>query len=111
MAQVTSLRAALNKICEWISSYLAGMPQHYQLVIDLEGSISCCRTLMQSVEEQMESLSRTQDNNLDLGSRVKIVFETKAGKDFQKFIQRQASALTLLLTACNWYNTPTPLLM
>ena len=103
VAQLTSLRAALNKISEWISSDLADVPQHHQLVLDLEDSVTCCRTLMKSMDSQISKLDWTTDDTLNLGSRIKFIFENKASKDFQKFIKRQTNALTLLLTACNWY--------
>ncbi|MCJ1380348.1 hypothetical protein MMC17_003451 [Xylographa soralifera] len=101
MAQLTCLRAALNKISEWVSSDLADVPQHHQLVLDLEDSVTCCRMLVKSMDGQISELDRTADNTLDVGSRIKVVFEDKAGRDFQKFIKRQTSALALLLTACN----------
>ena len=103
MSQLTALRAALRKIAEWISSDLADVPQHHQLVMDLEDSLSCCRMLIKSMDEQLFSLD-WHDSALDLGSKIRLVFDSKVSKDFQKFIQRQTSALTLLLTACNWYD-------
>ena len=102
MAQLTSMKAALNKISEWISSDLADVPQHHQLVLDLQDSVTCCTALVKSMDGQISKLDWTTDNTLDLSSRIKLVFENKASKDFQKFIKRQTSALTLLLTACNW---------
>lgn len=42
----------------------------------------------------------------DLGSKIRVVFEDKASKDFQIFIERQTNALTLLLVACNWFVLP-----
>ncbi|MCJ1414340.1 hypothetical protein MMC32_000666 [Xylographa parallela] len=101
MAQLTSMKAALNKISEWISSDLADVPQHHQLVLDLQDSVTCCTALVKSMDGQISKLDWTTDNTLDLSSRIKLVFENKASKDFQKFIKRQTSALTLLLTACN----------
>lgn len=104
MSQLTALRAALNKIAEWVSSDLAGVPQHHQLVMDLEDSVTCCRVLMKSVNEQLIGLD-WDDGTLDLGSKIRVVFNSKASNDFQTFIQRQTSALTLLLMACVWYDT------
>ena len=103
MSQLTALRAALNKIAEWVSSDLAGVPQHHQLVMDLGNSISCCRALMESMNEHLLGLD-WDDGSLDLGSKIRVVFDSKASNDFQTFIQRQTSALTLLLTACVWYD-------
>jgi hypothetical protein len=44
-------------------------------------------------------------NTIDLKSKIQPVFKNRAKKDFQKFVKRQASALTLLLKACNWYGS------
>ena len=103
VSQLTSLKAALNKISEWMDSDLANIPQHHQLVIDLESSILCCRVLITSMDSQILKLRRNADSNLDMGSKIRVVFASKESQDFQKFIERQTSALTLLLVACNWY--------
>jgi hypothetical protein len=100
--QLLSLRAALNKITEWISSDLAGDPQHHQLVIDLEESITCCKMLMESINTHLSKLNWKAENTLNSASKIRVVFEDKANNDFQTFIQMQTSALILLLTACNW---------
>ena len=105
MSQLTSLRAALNKISEWISSDLANIPQHHQLIIDLEDSITCCRILVRDMDDQISKANRNGDAE-GLDNKIRVVWEDKASKNFQKFIQRQTSALTLLLTACNWYILP-----
>ena len=103
ISQLTSLRAALNKISEWISSDLADIPQHHQLVMDLEDSVTCCWTLIKLMDNQVSKLNWTVEDDLDIGSRLKVVLEDKASKEFQRFIKRQTSALVLLLTACNWW--------
>lgn len=102
ISQLNALKAALNKIGEWISEDLADIPQHHQLVIDLEDSITCCELLMKPMITQIEKLDFGANGSLDSGSKIKVMLEDKAGKDFQQFIQNQISALTLLLTACNW---------
>jgi hypothetical protein len=76
------VKAALNKVGEWINSDLAEMPQHHQLVIDLEDSITCCRMLISSMDKQISKLDWNTENKLDIGSRIKVVFEDKATRDF-----------------------------
>ena len=100
MSQLSSLRAALNKIAEWIASDLADVPQHHLLVIDLESAITCCQILIHAMDDQISRLTFDEDESLDVESRVRVVFSTKL-KDFHGSIQGQVSALTLLLTACN----------
>lgn len=103
ISQLGSLKAALNKISEWISSDLDGNPQHHQLIIDLEDSITCCKMLIKSMDARLSKTGWNSENKLDIGSRIRILFEDKAINNFQMFIDRQTSALQLLLTACNWY--------
>ena len=103
ITQLTSLKAALSKISEWIASELVDAPQHHQLIIDLEEAIVCCRILVQSVDEEIEQLEKDDEGSLDVHSRIQVMLKTQKFEDFQTFIQRQISALGLLLTACNWY--------
>ena len=103
ITQLNSLKAALEKISEWISSDLIDVPQHHQLVIDLEEAIVCCRVLVHSVDDQLQKLKHNEQGSFDMPSKIQVVFKTNDFKDFQNFIQRQISALNLLLTACNWY--------
>ncbi|OCL04708.1 hypothetical protein AOQ84DRAFT_380310 [Glonium stellatum] len=56
------------------------------------------------MDMEVTALHRTTDNNLDVQSKIKVVFKGKANEHLQKVIERQVSALTLLLTACNCLN-------
>ena len=106
VTQLVALKAALSKISEWISSDLAYQPHHYQLVIDFGESIGCCKRLVKSMDDQLAKLAWDEDNRLDVESRLRVVIGDKATQDFQKYMQRQTSALTLLLVACNRYGSP-----
>jgi len=103
ISQLNSLKAALDEISEWIYSDLSELPQYHQLILDLEDSVTCCRMLTESMDAQVSKLDWNAENSLDLGSKIRVVFENKVSKDFQRFIKRQTSALTLLLTAFHWY--------
>ena len=102
ITQLVALKAALAKISEWITSDLSDQPHHYQLVMDLGESIACCKMLVKSMDDQLAKLQCGVDNRLDVESRLRIVFENRVCEDFQKYVQRQTNALTLLLAACNW---------
>jgi hypothetical protein len=99
-AQLTALKAALTKIKEWTDNEF-GDP-HHQLVMDLDVSMSCCRMLIGKIDLLLSKLHHTGDETLDFSSKVKLVFGNKNIDDVQKLIEQQTSALTLLLTACNW---------
>ena len=99
-AQLTALKAALTKIKEWTDNELSDA--HHQLVMDLDVSMSCCRMLIGKINTLLSKLYQTADETLDFSSKVKLVFGSKNIDDVQKLIEQQTSALTLLLTACNW---------
>lgn len=98
-AQLTALTAGLTKIKEWMDNELGDL--HHQLVMDLEVSMSCCRTLIGKIDVLLSELHQTADETLDFSSKVKLVFGSKNIDDVQKLIEQQTSALTMLLTACN----------
>lgn len=99
VSQLSALKAALTKIKEWTDTNPA--EQHHQLVMDLNGSISCCRMLICKVDTQLSELRQDTDETLDLASKVKFVIGNRGMDDLQKMIGHQVNALTLLLTACN----------
>ena len=105
IAQLNSLKAALNKISEWMESDLAQAPQHHQLVMDIEEAISSCHVLVLVMDGHIDGLKRKDDGSPTLLSEIQVVFRTTAFKDVQIFLDRQTIALNLLLTACNWYTS------
>jgi|SRR5205814_161637 hypothetical protein len=111
IAQLTALRAALSKIQEWIDQSADDAEgttgQHHQLAMDMDLSVNCVRMMIEKMDAESEGLKRCADEDgndrLDLGSKIKVVFGGKgSGTEWQKMIERQVSALTLLLTASTW---------
>jgi hypothetical protein len=100
ITQLAALKAALNKIQEWVESDFA--EQHHQLAMDLDLSMNCCRMLIEKMDSHVSELRWAVKGNLDIGSRLKVMFGSMASENLNKVIERQISALTLLLTACNW---------
>lgn len=100
VTQLTALRAALTKIKEWSDS--ESSESEYQLTMDLDVALSCCGLLISKLDTFLQDLDQTTDQPLDFRGKVKFVFGTRDLEDVQKMIGRQVSALTLLLTACNW---------
>jgi len=100
IAQLTALRAALDKIQEWLNTDVA--EPHHQLVMDLEVSISCCRMLVTKLQSHASELRHKTDNTLNFASKMRLIKDNGTLDELQKIIERQTIALTLLLTACNW---------
>lgn len=99
-SQLTALRAAITKIQEWTDRGL--QDAHHQLIMDLDISIKCCRLLINKVESFFSDLASLTGKPLDLRQKYKVAFGSAGPEGIQKLIERQTSALTLLLTACNW---------
>ena len=100
VSQLTALRAAFDKILEWMDLDI-GDP-HHQLVMDLDVPMSCCRMLVGRIDDMLAELRQEDDGKLDFSSKVKLVFGSKNIDGIQKLIEQQTGALTLLLTACSW---------
>jgi guanine nucleotide-binding protein G(i) subunit alpha len=100
IAQLTALKAALSKLQEWMD---ADMDEpHHQLVMDLEASVTCCRMLVRRMDSEVEDLQQNSGTGLDAQNKIKLVIKNGALEELQKMVDRQTSALTLLLTVCNW---------
>ncbi len=102
ISQLTTLKAALNQIAEWISSSLSAVPQYHQLIIDLEGSLGSCNVLITFMDHHISKLTWTEAKALNFESRVRVVLEDKTTKDCLSHLNNQTNALSLLLTASSW---------
>ena len=102
IGQLTTLKAALNQISEWIATDLATLPQHYQLVLDLEEALGSCKILIVFIDGRLNRLERTNDDSLTFQSRLKATLDEKGIQDSVNHLHNQSSALNLLLTALSW---------
>jgi guanine nucleotide-binding protein G(i) subunit alpha len=102
IAQLTALKAALSKLQEWMDADLdEAQDPYHQLVIDLELNIACCKMLTHKMDSEILQLYQNAENKLDSQSKVKLMVKNGTLESLQKMVERQTSALTLLLTVCN----------
>ena len=101
ISQLTTLRAALNQIKEWISTSLDAS-YHYQLVMDLGASLESCETLLLFIDGQLTQLDWDDSNTLSFESKIKAVLQDKTVRECATHLANQSTALNLLLTALNW---------
>ena len=99
--QLTAIRGALDKIAKWVSTDFYD-ESHYQLVMDLENSVCHCKTLVDKIHTLLAELFKSNNTRLDIKSKVKLAFNNANVEVIEKLLERHISALTLLLTACNW---------
>ncbi|MCJ1445058.1 MAG: hypothetical protein MMC23_005563 [Stictis urceolatum] len=76
VAQLVTLKAALNQIAEWANSSLSDDPKHHQLVIDLGMSLDCCSMLVSIIDNYLETLDWTDEGSLIFESRAKTLLKT-----------------------------------
>ena len=100
IAQLVALKAALTKIKEWAEMDL--VDQHHQLVMDLDVSLACIRMLVSRIDAELVELQSGPDGSLEATSKIKLILNGSKMDDLQKMLERQISALNLLLSACNW---------
>ena len=103
LGQLDTLKLALSQISDWLSMDLAADPQHALLADGLCTSLDCCRTLTSFLASHISQLELGEADVLTFESRVKIVLNDSRFKECMTQLSNQSSALTLLLTALNWY--------
>ena len=106
IGQLFTLKSALTKIEEWMSSSLSKEPQHEQLAVDLKQSLECCHFLVTFMYDHLLLLDWNEANRLTSSSKIRAVFHDSEVKDCATYLDRQTNALNLLLTALNWFVVP-----
>ncbi len=102
-SELTLLKAGLIKVKEWMET---SHEAHHQLIMDLDSVLVCCKTLVDTLDGQLEGLRRNRGSSGQLSrlGKLKLVLGRHSMEDIQKMIERQTNTLTLLLTACNRYS-------
>lgn len=105
IGQLTTLKAALNQITELVTGTLINIPLHQQLVADLQVSLESCHVLIFVLQDRIGGLEQEHSNGISLTAKGKIGFllEESGLNEFNNHLNHQVNAMTLLLTALNWY--------
>ncbi|RYP57322.1 hypothetical protein DL769_009551 [Monosporascus sp. CRB-8-3] len=102
-SELGALKTALTRIQEWVDTDDVNL--HHLFVMDLDKSMTCCRLLMSKIDGEMSKLQHHPDDNLSFSSKARLAVGKKGIEELENLIQRQTSALTLLLTVCNCKTT------
>jgi hypothetical protein len=100
-SQLSAFRAALRRIHEWLDTEVPAA--HHQLVMDLDETISFCKLLIAKIEVLSDEWETLLKEPKAIAARWKVTVGNKGLDNVLVLVERQTSALTLLLTACNWY--------
>jgi hypothetical protein len=102
IGQLTTLKAAVNQITDWVTSSLFNSPTHEQVVADLETSLESCKLLILVLEERISQLERDGRGSLSVKGKIGFLWDESDLKEFSNHLSNQANALNLLLTALHW---------
>ncbi|KAH7247273.1 uncharacterized protein BKA55DRAFT_540604 [Fusarium redolens] len=97
--QLGLLRFALCEIQKWAGS--ESDERSPQLVMQVDSCVTCCRLLIGKIDHEVSQFEKTAAGNLELGSKLALLFKTKDMEQIQRMVDQQTHTLTLLLSACN----------
>jgi len=98
-SQLLVFKEALRRILAWAEG--TSTENHHELLLCLESSVMCCRLLVAKIDDEVTQLETTAEGQLNLASKVKLLFKTKDMEEVQRKIDQQTHALNLLLSVCN----------
>ena len=94
-SQLSTLKAALEQIVQWMKSALFSVPRYQQLLKDLETSLKGCKVVMALLDKY------TQNAEGILGT-VEFMWNEDKINEYLSHLNHQTNALTLLLQALQW---------
>lgn len=108
VGHITTLKAALGQISNWMSTAGNTLPQDDRLVADLEQSLDSCIILITFIDDHISSLVTDQNSELLFRSKVQAMLQDRRIQDCVGHLNSQTAALNLLLTALTWYRLVFP---
>ena len=102
IGQLSTLKAALFQISEWINTSLVNAPQHHQLVADLTISLNCCELLIRVLSARLHEFKRTDSGSLSTMGKGLFAWEETDRRELLNHLDHQTNALNLLLTTFQW---------
>lgn len=100
LTQLSTLRAAISQISEWISSSYDPFPSTLQ--VDLEMSLSGCKVLIETLSGYLTSREWDRDVKLNAWQKTQYLWQENERQNFQTLLSHQIAALQLFLTALQW---------
>jgi hypothetical protein len=102
IVQLSTLKAALNQIYDWINTSLIGVPGHEQVVLDLTTSIEGCKVLLSILNDRISSVERVGVDSLGMWGKTQLLWTENESNQYISYLNNQINALNLLLAALQW---------
>ncbi|KAF7943635.1 uncharacterized protein EAE97_005706 [Botrytis byssoidea] len=97
IVQLTTIKAALDEMSNWIATSLQGADKNEQLIINLEGSLESCHVFLLMLEDH---ITRLDQNGIDrqLKGKVKLLWNESEIKELNNYLNRQINAVLEVYT-------------
>ena len=102
ISQLSTLKAALGQISEWVTTRLYAVPKHEQLVADLSTSVEGCEVLILVLDEQIQRVQPDGTEGLGFRNKLRYMWDDDKIKEYLGHLGNHTNALNLLLTALQW---------
>lgn len=102
VGQLSTLKAALNQISEWIDTSLVAVQKHQRLVFDLKVSLESCKVVIQLLGDRICQFEQINGNTVSVQGRILYLWGQSGITEYLNHLNNQTSALNLLLTALQW---------
>ncbi|MCJ1283127.1 guanine nucleotide-binding protein subunit alpha [Xylographa opegraphella] len=101
IGQLSTLKAALGQISEWIKAEgLAAQSEHLQLIQDLQVALNGCQALISILDDRVDQLATKEgSDNLKVQGKIVFLWEEQELNVYVTHLNNQVNALTLLLSA------------
>jgi hypothetical protein len=100
--QLSTLKAALGQITEWVSTGLTKSSANDLLVQDLYLSIESCQAMMVMLDKYIGKRLEEGAETMKVMAKLKFAFDEKTISGYTEQLRRQIEALHFLLTAFHW---------
>jgi hypothetical protein len=101
-AQLTTLKAALGQMTEWVSTGLTKSTSNDLLVQDLYLSVESCQTMMVILEKYIGKQLKDGTETMTIRAKLKFAFDERTISGYTEQLRRQIEAMQFFLTAFHW---------
>lgn len=103
ISQLSTIKAALDQVTEWVTTSLVHAPQHQQLVSDLELAVEGCKLMILVLGNHVDRLELSESASLGHWATIQDIWDEGSMQEYSSQLGCQTDALNLLLTAFQWF--------
>lgn len=104
ITQLSTIKAALSLIHEWVENDLVELHTQAELVMPLNIAIDGCKEAMEALAEEVSDVlgKAIKETAIGFKSRTKYMWNEDTMKEHQSRLESQVMALQFLVTAVQW---------